>query len=142
VKKPPMTEFEREAATLVESWEDNNGLDSLDTASRGHLVQMIATTLASHARPAAGYIREATGPDRKVLGTLPLTGDGCVLGDMASAWMLPTSGEVREVKNIVPCAPYALTMRPFNLSAVYSTKKAAEAARLTPAAQAKSKETP
>jgi len=39
--------------------------------------------LTSHARPAAGFIREATGPDRKVLGTLPVTADGCVAGEGA-----------------------------------------------------------
>jgi len=75
-----MTEFERAAEREV--------LDKLRVYAWFHRLErdeqdQCIKALTSHARPAAGFIREATGPDRKVLGTLPVTADGCVAGEGA-----------------------------------------------------------
>lgn len=78
-----MTDIERAAEKVAgEIFGGEPGSLALQAALREfpNAVEAIARALTSHARPAAGFIREATGPDRKVLGTLPVTADGAVCG--------------------------------------------------------------
>lgn len=41
-----------------------------------------------------GHIIDEHGAERKVLGTLPLTEDGCVAGQHCYVWVLPEVGHV------------------------------------------------
>lgn len=43
--------------------------------------------ILSATRPAPGYIRTSQGPDMRLLGALPVTADGCVMGDWASVFV-------------------------------------------------------
>jgi hypothetical protein len=50
----------------------------------------ITSALDRASKPAPGHVRDSDGVDRKVLGTLPMTKDNCVIGDGAYVWfMLP-----------------------------------------------------
>ena len=126
-----MTEFERAAEEFL----DNH----IPVQRHMELRPILIALLTSHARPAAGFIREATGPDRKVLGTLPVTADGCVLvpdrsgcptiwnNDQHRKWAQLTRDDDGAWGGVFDkCWRF--------VEDCYSTREAAEAARLTPAA--------
>lgn len=45
-----------------------------------------AAAILSASRPAPGYLRASEGADMRLLGTLPVTADGCVVGIGAELW--------------------------------------------------------
>lgn len=47
--------------------------------------EIVAIALAA-SRPAPGYLRASEGADMRLLGTLPVTADGCVVGIGAELW--------------------------------------------------------
>lgn len=74
------------AREIVDRW-----FASLPTAKRPYLESLnvlygpIAAALRSAARVQPGHVRDGD-TDRKVLGTLPVTADGCVVGMGATVW--------------------------------------------------------
>ena len=83
--------------------------------------------------PPKGCVRDGYGVDRKVLGTLPVTADGCVLGHLSRA--------SNELYGIVQCGPMKGSVVPAHVSIfplddgsfspheVYSTRQAATSAQ-------------
>jgi len=69
-----MTEIEREAEKLADALVDSQSMEED--------IRLIIHAL-THSRPPAGFVRDDAGVDRRVLGTLPVTADGCVAGDGA-----------------------------------------------------------
>ena len=72
-----MTKIEREAEELIR--QQYGDVQECDRP----FIQRIAEALARLSRPPAGFVRDEAGVDRRVLGTLPVTKDGCVAGDGA-----------------------------------------------------------
>ena len=52
------------------------------------MVDAIAAALRAAARVQPGHVRTDDGTERKVLGTLPVTADGCVVGDYGKAYIV------------------------------------------------------
>lgn len=50
-------------------------------------VDAITAALRAAAKVGEGYVRDDKGVERKVLGTLPLTADGCVVGNHTRLWV-------------------------------------------------------
>lgn len=95
------------------------------------LPESLATALRDAARVPEGCVRTADGVDRKVLGTLPLTADGCVVmpgemvyvPDYAFAWTLQPEQTVA-----VATQDSDGYWRDMVVGECYSTREAAEAA--------------
>ena len=99
------------------------------------LARDIATALRDAARVPEGCVRTADGVDRKVLGTLPITADGCVPGLGASvSW--PGYGEEYVYDGHVRYSLVWAASIPVESSTpvrdCYSTREAAEAALAQP----------
>lgn len=120
-----MTEIEREAETYAKRWAKALGADFLPAS----IVTDIAATLTRLSRPPAGHIRDDAGVDRRVLGLLPVTKDGCVLCPGEVVWAVSQGDYVREVSLDEMVWP-AKGMRTHTWSVrdCYSTREAAEAA--------------
>lgn len=86
------------------------------------LPESFATALRDAARVPKGCVRTADGVDRKVLGTLPITADGCVVGagEGSRTWTMTEDGV-----SSFACADGWYRHR-------YSTREAAEAALAQP----------
>lgn len=92
----------------------------------------IVPNLLSASRPAPGYLRASEGADMRLLGTLPVTADGCVLGEMAECFCDCGGGFVakcdsgKAIANIVQAdGEEAIVPR----EELYSTRTAAESAK-------------
>jgi len=73
--------------------------------------------------PPSGCVRTPDGRDVRVLGTLPMTADGCVVGDGARLF-----SDVGDVRTHICTSAWASPPFPAN-DGWYSTREAAEAAR-------------
>lgn len=108
------------------------------TAKRSAIIAELerrSTALRDAARVPEGYVRTADGVDRKVLGTLPITADGCVPGLGASvSW--PGYGEEYVYDGHVRYSLVWAASIPVESSTpvrdCYSTREAAEAALAQP----------
>lgn len=107
-----MTEIEREAEKILDDvWKCyisvQNGLEKLKPL------------LSTASRPPAGFVRDAEGVDRRVLGTFAMTKDGVICGNMfCNIWSIHRgTGKV-----------YATTPYHAGVEGGYSTREAAEAA--------------
>ncbi len=103
-------------------------------AVRDALMWQIATALLAASKPPPGHIIDDTGTVRKVLGTLPLTADGCVIGPVegtyARVWnndQWSNNAELYIRDDGRWGAMFGPQWRP--LECCYSTREAAEAAR-------------
>ena len=76
--------------------------------------------------PPPGHIMDETGAVRKVLGTLPMTADGCVVGDGAIVHY--PKGPPNAIR-LHPVRPELAASSEFLAAIGYSTPEAAEAAR-------------
>jgi hypothetical protein len=84
-----------------------------------------------------GYIIDDQGVERKVLGTLPLTADGCVVGKKAYLWNTLPGWKGRDDDKLMRICympspvhdPDEYTDGPMKM---FSTREAAEAARANP----------
>lgn len=90
--------------------------ESLDAESV--LIDAIAAALVEAATVADGMVR-IVDRDVRVLGELPMTADGCVVGRCASVWTLGVEGEPVELRHPTGTA---------DLGGNYSTRAAAEQA--------------
>lgn len=78
---------------------------------------------------AEGCVRLPDGRDVKVLGELPMTADGCVVGNHATLWAAdPAETFCMRVDNI-GCTDVAESDSFWEVGQLYSTREAAEAAR-------------
>lgn len=125
-----MTEFEaRTVEAIRSSWDCKTSSVAEDVHS---LLEIIDTLAAS--KPPKGHIIDDTGTVRKVLGTLPLTADGCVIGPVegtyARVWnndQWSNNAELYIRDDGRWGAMFGPQWRP--LECCYSTREAAEAAR-------------
>jgi len=69
-----------------------------------------------------GHIIDEDGVVRKVLGTLPMTADGCVIGQNSDLWYVLPAGAATETVCMTH-TPYMEAHQP-----AYSSREAAEAA--------------
>lgn len=81
-----------------------------------------------------GHVRLPSGEDVKVLGTLPMTADGCVVGNKAYLWnVVPGSKGRDDDKPMRVCYKQSPIMDPDEYTdgpmEMYSTRAAAESAR-------------
>lgn len=76
--------------------------------------------------PPDGCVRLPDGRDAKVLGTLPITADGCVIGDDCKVFY---DGGTVCAELFRSANPGESDWRPFHPHKAYSTREAAEAAR-------------
>ena len=113
-----------------------NGGASLESVSMDALQAIYAAGVKAgedKATPPPGHIID-NGVVRKVLGTLPLTADGCVIGNKAWLWNIFPGAKGRDddrpmrvcYKPVPITDPDAYTDGPMQM---YSTREAAEAAR-------------
>ena len=100
--------------------------DAMNACDETAMEAAIVRALQAARTPPAGHIIDDAGEVRKVLGTLPVTADGCVIGTNATVFGLwtpqysdgETSVTCSKTSGVV-CAPHAC----------WSTRKAAEAAK-------------
>jgi hypothetical protein len=92
------------------------------------LERRYAAALRAAARVPEGYVRQGT-RDMPLLGTLPVTADGCVAGDCAEVFV--TEGEDEPVAEVrLDKSGYTCEVEGFwPVEECYSTREAAEAAR-------------
>lgn len=103
-----MTEIEREAEARAKAAKilETSGVGKLlDMGPWEDLIDSISEALLSASRPPAGFVRDEHGVDRRVLGTLPVTADGCVVGvrdeyDEAGEVVCTTCGQMHDPKDI------------------------------------------
>jgi len=112
----------------VQEWADKELRAALDTIVQNFSDAKLAAYEAGKAasRPPAGHIMEADGTIRKVLGTLPVTADGCVCGELVPLWVWTDDDGLQ------PDNSDRLFLADYNGHPVeycYSTREAAEAAR-------------
>ena len=89
MKEPTMTEIEREAEARAKAAKilETSGVGKLlDMGPWEDLIDSISEALLSASRPPAGFVRDAEGVDRRVLGTLPVTADGVVVLPGSKVW--------------------------------------------------------
>lgn len=97
----------------------------------GRLTRAIAAALTAErerARPPQGCVRLPDGRDVKVLGTLPLTKDGCVVGNHAELWIWDCEPIKLRADNIGATDVHGDDAF-YEAGECYSTRAAAEAAR-------------
>ena len=80
-----MTPEQRQAEEIMAKLKDYTDCLS-DMAPR--FVREATAAIAAALRVPPGYVRDEHGVDRKVLGTLPLTADGGVVGMCAEVWAI------------------------------------------------------
>lgn len=125
-------DFEKMAREIVERVGNGDMCSTslADFVTRDVFQSAIADALRAAATVPEGYVRVGM-EDRRLLGTLPMTADGCVAGDEATVWIdLPektwyrgkayTSTMVWQTDGPSACV---------NVWDCYSTREAAEAAR-------------
>lgn len=81
-------------------------------------------TLTSALTVPEGCVRTADGVDRKVLGTLPMTADGCVVGRDATFWTSNMAGHV--FNRATGPHTYDIYVNPFETGEIWSTRNALE----------------
>lgn len=101
--------------------------------------------LHAAATPPASHIIDETGAVRRVLGTLPATADGCVVGEQATVWRSADASITNEVRPEVLVLSWMIWSGQFGnvpgdllmtrASGWYSTRAAAEAAKGAPDAK-------
>lgn len=124
-----------EARELVDAW-----VTTLDTQAGSwltfdDLLRLRAATessLRAAAAVPAGCVRDDKGVVRKVLGTLPVTGDGCVVAPNGYVWVMPPhcanpAGFGFRVMDI-SSSFFATPERDIRWQDCYSTREAAQAA--------------
>lgn len=91
-------------------------------------IARISAALLAASRPGEGMIRTHEGKDLRVLGTLPVTADGCVAGIDAEVWTRPWGGapEKNHVRTEVPGNPWCGSIPALHC---FSTREAASAAK-------------
>ena len=88
----------------------------------------VKAALLAASRPREGFIRTHEGEDLRVLGTLPVTADGCVAGDGAKLWT--TEGAEWKVYTFASEDPAPIEFDPScGTDELYSTREAASAAK-------------
>lgn len=90
--------------------------------------EAISAALLAASRPGEGMIRTHEGKDLRLLGTLPVTADGCVAGIDAEVWTRPWGGapEKNHVRTEVPGNPWCGSIPALHC---FSTREAASAAK-------------
>jgi len=106
----------------------DNGQVDLNEESLAALIRAAVAEVT----PPKGHVLTDDGKVRKVLGTLPLTADGCVVGEDAVCWRDKSrslTGEVRQDSLVLCWGVYEMG-NGIRTSAAswYSTREAAEAA--------------
>jgi len=114
------------------------GMEILQKMADGDLwarwIPPLMATQKAFARPPAGHIMESDGTIRKVIGTLPLTTDGAVVGNGAYLWnFLPGAKGRDDDRPMRVCYRVMPIMDPDEYTSgpmrMWSTREAAEAAR-------------
>lgn len=109
-----------------------NELRKCGTDECPECMDSITTALRAAAAVPAGCVRDDKGVDRKVLGTLPVTADGCVVAPNGYVWVMPPhcanpAGFGFRVMDI-SCSFFATPERDIRWQDCYSTREAAQAA--------------
>lgn len=114
-------------------------VDSFGEMSGSAIHMSDAITAALDAKlPPPGHIITDDGTVRKVLGTLPVTADGRVLGDWASVFVHQLNGDIgagctrTTTYSWTATTPGRAVNQPYAANTCYSTREAAEAARAKP----------
>ena len=98
-------------------------------------VESIAAAIQAErdVRPPKGHVVTDDGVVRKVLGTLPITADGCVIGRRVSVfsvyWSYPGSDVAEVCYDSELWRVHGPRTQSFDASTCYSTREAAEAAK-------------
>lgn len=129
---------ENEANRIIWNWREGYPPDSSPATllpyQRERLAELIAAALRAAATVPEGYVRTGT-TDHKLLGTLPMTADRCVIGDWATPFVLHLSGDVHQgttrtiTYSWTDTTPGRRENRPYDGSLCFSTREAAEAAK-------------
>lgn len=116
---PPSDAAMRAAREILPS-----GVGAHEIIDAAHKIDRhIAQALAHSERPVQkGFIRTSDGVDRRVLGRLPLTKDGCLIGDDCKIWF--QSGYVN-AEPFRSSLPGESGWYPFRCDHTYSTMDAA-----------------
>lgn len=89
----------------------------------------IVRALQAARTPPPGHIIDDAGVVRKVMGTLPMTADGCVVGDAAHLWT-NNAGEVNALRaDAIGATEFGEDGDFYEAAECYSTREAAEAAK-------------
>lgn len=111
--------------------------------TRGHydrdaLLNAIAQALLAAHRPGEGCVIDDKGVERKVLGTLPLTADGCVIGDWATTFVRHLNEEIHQGTTRTVTYSWTTTTPgrkenlPYAADMCHSTRESASAAQEKP----------
>jgi len=103
VKEQPMTEAEavKLAEDVVSGWVFDSTVMGVEQVKLGELKKTVAAALLAASRPGEGMIRTHEGKDLRLLGTLPVTADGCVAGEGARLWL--NNPKITAYKGPVTC---------------------------------------
>lgn len=115
---------EAEANKLVETFLDEN----IPVEEHMTMRPVVHALILAASRPGEGMIRTHEGKDLRLLGTLPVTADGCVAGIDAEVWTRPWGGapEKNHVRTEVPGNPWCGSIPALHC---FSTREAASAAK-------------
>lgn len=84
----------------------------------------IVRALQAARTPPPGHIIDDAGVVRRVLGEIPVTDDGCVVGKFAKVWVVSHGGtQIKQVQLDDPRKGWVMSPK------CYSTREAAEAAK-------------
>jgi hypothetical protein len=123
------------AVTIMRALMDDEGVVDCDDPDRivwcqHRFKRAVLPLLRSALNPPDGCVRLPDGSEPKVLGTLPMTADGCVVGNHANLWA--NDGEVNPMRlrvDNIGCSDWGDGEDFWEAGECYSTREAAEAAR-------------
>lgn len=119
----PEQRFIEQAELVVWNWCVANGIDY---PYRKTLAECVAQALSAAATAPAGNVIDDKGVVRRVLGTLPVTADGCVIGQHADVWFTDDDGVIRNAEVTPPVADSGESSYFLYGHDCYSTRESAE----------------
>lgn len=129
-----MDRFDEMAKEIVDNLRVGDNLPRMEDWQYESTCSSLAAALRAAATVPKDHVRTGT-TDHKLLGTFPMTADGCVIGDWATPFVLHLSGDVHQgttrtiTYSWTDTTPGRRENRPYDGSLCFSTREAAEAAK-------------